>query len=39
MSQPPLDSTTIGTNKTNVKKSQLNSTPIGKKTPEFKPLT
>ena len=39
MSQPPLDSTPIGANTTNVTTSQLELTPIGTKTPEPAPLT
>ena len=39
MSQPPSDSTPIGTNTTNVKTSHLDLTPIGIKTPNPKTLT
>ena len=38
MSWPPLDSTPIGSIRTNVKTSHLESTPIGTKTPVPKPL-
>ena len=39
MIQPPLNSTPIGTNKTNIIMSHFDSTPIGTKTPDPKPLT
>ena len=39
LSRPPLDSTTIGTNTTNVTMSHLESTPIETKMPDPKPLT
>ena len=39
MSWPPLDSSHIGVNTTNVKISHLDLTPVGKKTPDPKPLT
>ena len=39
MSRPPLDSTPIGTNMTNITTSHLESTPIETKTPDPKPLT
>ena len=38
-SQPPLESTPIGKNTTNVTMSHLDLTPIGTKTPDPKPLT
>ena len=38
MSQPILDSTTIGTNTTNGKMSPIDSIPVGTKTPEPTPL-
>ena len=39
MSQPPLESTSIDTNKTNAKTSHLDFTPVGTKMPKPKPLT
>ena len=39
MSRPPLESNTIDTNKKKVKTSYLESSPVGTKTPEPKPLT
>ena len=39
MSQPPLDTTPIGTNTTNIIMSHLELTPIGTKMPDHKPLT
>ena len=39
MGIPPLDLTLIGTNTTNAKISRLESTPVGMKTPDPKPLT
>ena len=38
MSQPPLESTPIGTNTTNITTSNLNLTPIGEKMPDPKLL-
>ena len=39
MSQPILDSTTLGTNTTNRKTSPIDLIPVGKKPPESMPLT
>ena len=39
MSRKPLDSTPIGMNTKNAKISHLESTPVGKKNPDPKPLT
>ena len=39
MSQPTLDSTTNGTNTTNIKKSPIDLIPVRTKTPEPMPLT
>ena len=39
MSRPNLDSTPLGTNKTNVTTSSIESIPVGTKTPEPMPLT